>query len=137
MPGTQTSPVTRGYGQQPFDQLLSAGMRADFRRTCEYCGEPIGDDQPPQSKYCRRSHRQRAYEIRDAAKVKQLKRRVAALRRQVAAYDQALISLAQHPRYGREVHDILVKAYVPLREEPGWEQRLWRLTTDAAFGRSQ
>jgi hypothetical protein len=54
---------------------------------------------------------------------------VAALRRQVAAYDDALLTLAQHPRYGNEIHDALITAYVPLRDEPGWEQRLWRLTT--------
>jgi len=111
-------------------------MSRRFARTCDYCGGPIPDDQPPQAKYCRRSHRQRAFEVRDAAKVKTLKRRVAALRKQVAAYDAALLDLARHPRYGGEIRDVLINAYVPLRDEPGWEQRLWRLTVDVADGRT-
>lgn len=98
-------------------------------RVCAYCGDPIPSDQPPQARYCRRAHRQRAFEVRQAANARKLKRRVAALRRQVAAYDDALLTLAQHPRYGNEIHDALITAYVPLRDEPGWEQRLWRLTT--------
>ena len=107
-----------------------------FARTCDYCGDPIPDDQPPQAKYCRRAHRQRAFEVRDAAKVKLLKRRVTALRKQVAAYDNVLVELAQHPRYGDEIRDALLKAYVPLRDEPGWEQRAWKLTVDPAVGQA-
>lgn len=111
-------------------------MSRVFARTCDYCGGPIPEDQPPQAKYCRRSHRQRAFEVRDAAKVKTLKRRVTALRKQVAAYDAALLELAQHPRYGAVIRELLIKAYVPLRDEPGWEHRAWRVTVDPSVGRS-
>jgi hypothetical protein len=84
---------------------------------------------PAQARYCSRSHRQRAFESRDAARTKLLRRRVSALRRQVAAYDACVQHLSKHPVHGADVQEALLKAYVPLPDEPGWENRAWTLTT--------
>jgi hypothetical protein len=86
-------------------------------------------DAPTQSKYCSRSHRQRAYEARQSAETAQLQRRVRALRRQVAAYDDAIQRVSKHPVYGKEMQQALLDAYVPLPDEPGWENRAWTFTT--------
>lgn len=110
-------------------RLPSTGMQRRRQRLCEFCRDPMPADAPVQSKYCSRSHRQRAYEARQSAETAQLRRRVRALRRQVVAYDDAIKRVSQHPVYGKEVGDALLGAYMALPDELGWENRVWTFTT--------
>jgi hypothetical protein len=104
-------------------------MERRRQRLCRFCNKPIPATEPPQSRYCRRSHRQRAYEARQVDQAPVLRRRLRALRRQVAAFEECIDQLSQHPVYGSDVAAAFVGAYVPLVDEPGGERRLHRFTT--------
>jgi hypothetical protein len=86
---------------------------ASRQRVCEFCRAALPADAPPQSRYCCRSHRQRAYEARQAEEVTQLRREVRRLHRQVAERDAFIDRLSEHPRYGKDV----TAAYLGMLEE--------------------
>jgi transcriptional regulator of NAD metabolism len=80
---------------------------------CRYCSAPIPEDLPPQSRYCRRSHRQRAHEARQIQKVTELRRELRRTQRLVNELAGFIDRLSEHPVYGRDVS----QAYLHLVEE--------------------
>jgi hypothetical protein len=88
------------------------------QRLCRYCRQPIPAGMPAQSRYCCRSHRQRAYEARQAADVTELRRRLRAVERRLAAYEGCIDRLSDHPTYGRAVETAFLDAVAP-RRRPG------------------
>ncbi len=104
-------------------------MRQGSGRICRYCKGPIPDGEPPQARYCRRSHRQRAYEARQARQGAVLRRRLKALKRQVSSYEDCLLELSRDPQYTGEVRAAFLAAFLPLRDEPDDLKRFDRCTT--------
>jgi hypothetical protein len=88
------------------------------QRLCRFCRQPIPAELPGQSRYCCRSHRQRAYEARQAADVTQLRRRLRTLERRLAAYEACIDRLSDHPTHGHAVATAFLEAVAP-RRRPG------------------
>ena len=63
-------------------------------RRCAYCDAQLGAELGPAARYCNRSHRQRAYENRQADQVTALHREIRHLKRLLASYERVIDTVA-------------------------------------------
>jgi hypothetical protein len=83
------------------------GVRPRERR-CAYCEDRIPPELGPAARYCSRAHRQRAYEARQADVTVELRRRIRALERKLAAFERVIDTAADRsPQAAEALADAL------------------------------